>query len=72
LEEGHVFDTEELIKGRRSFFPEGDKISQALVAEFTNSRKSMYEERKDRRRLLRNGALFFVAVFIIDFYVSAL
>jgi exosome complex RNA-binding protein Rrp4 len=61
-----------LALGRRRFFPEGDAVGEALVNEYIRHRKEMIERKKERNRLLKNGAMFFVATFLVDFYISML
>lgn len=70
LEEDTLQTSTELIKARRSFFPEGDTVAASLITEYISKRKSMYDEKKDRRRLFKNGVIFYIATFFLDVYVS--
>ena len=70
LDEDTLQPTAELVKARRSFFPEGDNIAASLIKEYISKRKSMYDEKKDRKRLLKNGVIFYIVTFFLDAYVS--
>lgn len=67
----HVLvETNVLLKSRREFFDDSDKIMDVFVKDFKERRVEWYTERKSLRQLLYQGMGFFFLVSFLDMYIT--
>ena len=72
VEDDKTMPTNDLIVGRRSFFPEGDKITDAFLTEYKKKRKQHYDDRRELKSLFKKGFILFIFVHAADILVSSL
>jgi len=63
---------ETLIRSRRTFFPEGQQLSEAFFKALIVQRKLHYEERREMADLWRWGCIFFIATCLADYAVCTI
>lgn len=69
----HVLvDTEVLLKSRREYFEEGDKIGNLFLSNYKERREAYYTERNSIRKTLYQGVGFFFVVSFLDMYITSM
>jgi len=63
---------ETLIRSRRTFFPEGQQLSETFFKALISQRKLYYEERREMADLWRWGFVFFIATCLADYAVCTI
>ena len=72
LPDDHAFPIDQLLRGRREFFPQGVYIGSTLMKDVTAERRLLYFDRKEFRENRRLGFYFFVVTCILDVIVCSI
>lgn len=72
LPDGFKMPVAELLRGRQSYFKEGATMSRTYMTSVKTLVSEYYELKKDRRDLMKKGAVFFLITSLLDWAVCSL
>ena len=68
----HMLPRDDIIKGRRKYFPESDHVALTFMKDYIGERRLYYHNIVENRQTMRSGFIFFIVTCILDVIVCTI